>query len=30
AVVGLRRTGGPPPGRPCGVRNHRAGRRRIW
>ncbi|GAA3740579.1 lytic polysaccharide monooxygenase [Micromonospora maritima] len=32
AVVGLRlrRDGGPPPGRPCGVRNHRAGRRRIW
>ncbi|QLQ39447.1 lytic polysaccharide monooxygenase auxiliary activity family 9 protein [Micromonospora robiginosa] len=31
-VVGLRlrRAGGPPPGRPCGVRNHRAGRRRIW
>lgn len=31
-VVGLRRrrTAGPPPGRPCGVRNHRAGRRRIW
>ncbi|SCG49469.1 lytic polysaccharide monooxygenase auxiliary activity family 9 protein [Micromonospora humi] len=31
-VVGLRlrRTSGPPPGRPCGVRNHRAGRRRIW
>ncbi|MGW5015685.1 chitin-binding protein, partial [Micromonospora chalcea] len=32
AVVGRRlsRAGGPPPGRPCGVRNHRAGRRRVW
>ncbi|MEU4368961.1 lytic polysaccharide monooxygenase auxiliary activity family 9 protein [Micromonospora chersina] len=26
----LRRAGGVPAGRPCGVRNHRAGRRRIW
>jgi predicted carbohydrate-binding protein with CBM5 and CBM33 domain len=27
----LRRADGPPAvGRPCGVRNHRAGRRRIW
>ncbi|WP_410809627.1 lytic polysaccharide monooxygenase [Micromonospora sp. 067-2] len=25
-----RRSTGPPVGRPCGVRNHRAGRRRIW
>ncbi|MFF4876394.1 lytic polysaccharide monooxygenase [Micromonospora sp. NPDC000668] len=25
-----RRSGGPPVGRPCEVRNHRAGRRRIW
>ncbi|MGC3859831.1 lytic polysaccharide monooxygenase auxiliary activity family 9 protein [Micromonospora chersina] len=32
AVVALRlrRAGGVPAGRPCGVRNHRAGRRRIW
>ncbi|MET7468734.1 lytic polysaccharide monooxygenase [Micromonospora sp. NPDC005686] len=32
AVVGMRlsRAGGPPPGQPCGVRNHRVGRRRIW
>ncbi|SBT52337.1 lytic polysaccharide monooxygenase auxiliary activity family 9 protein [Micromonospora auratinigra] len=32
AAVGLRlrRAGGPPVGRPCGIRNHRAGRRRIW
>ncbi|MFC4148175.1 lytic polysaccharide monooxygenase [Micromonospora mangrovi] len=31
-VVGrrLRRAGTAPVGRPCGVRNHRAGRRRIW
>ncbi|MEV5818682.1 lytic polysaccharide monooxygenase [Micromonospora haikouensis] len=29
-VVRLRRPAAPPPGRPCGVRNHRAGRRRIW
>ncbi|MFG1655304.1 lytic polysaccharide monooxygenase [Micromonospora chersina] len=31
-VVGmrLRRAGSVPVGRPCGVRNHRAGRRRIW
>lgn len=26
----LRRAGSVPAGRPCGVRNHRAGRRRIW
>ncbi|MFI9643715.1 lytic polysaccharide monooxygenase [Micromonospora sp. NPDC051925] len=26
----LRRPAPVPPGRPCGVRNHRAGRRRIW
>ncbi|MFC4020405.1 lytic polysaccharide monooxygenase [Micromonospora sp. GCM10011542] len=26
----LRRADAPPVGRPCGVRNHRAGRRRIW
>ncbi|MFF5171594.1 lytic polysaccharide monooxygenase [Micromonospora sp. NPDC000089] len=26
----LRRAGTVPVGRPCGVRNHRAGRRRIW
>ncbi|MEU2166985.1 lytic polysaccharide monooxygenase [Micromonospora chersina] len=32
AVVALRlrRAGSVPAGRPCGVRNHRAGRRRIW
>ncbi|MFG3578237.1 lytic polysaccharide monooxygenase auxiliary activity family 9 protein [Micromonospora chersina] len=32
AVVALRlrRAGSVPVGRPCGVRNHRAGRRRIW
>ncbi|MEV0426545.1 lytic polysaccharide monooxygenase [Micromonospora sp. NPDC050495] len=32
AMVGLRlrRPGGGPVGRPCGIRNHRAGRRRIW
>ncbi|MFC0028741.1 lytic polysaccharide monooxygenase [Micromonospora chaiyaphumensis] len=32
AVVALRlrRAGTVPAGRPCGVRNHRAGRRRIW
>jgi chitin-binding protein len=32
AAVGmrLRRAGTVPVGRPCGVRNHRAGRRRIW
>nr|QLJ99614.1 lytic polysaccharide monooxygenase [Micromonospora carbonacea] len=29
-VVRLRRPATPPPGRPCGVRNHRAGRRRVW
>ncbi|MBM7079466.1 lytic polysaccharide monooxygenase auxiliary activity family 9 protein [Micromonospora humida] len=26
----LRRPAPVPPGRPCGVRNHRAGRRRVW
>ncbi|MGC5020253.1 hypothetical protein [Micromonospora sp. DT47] len=26
----LRRAGTVSPGRPCEVRNHRAGRRRIW
>ncbi|MFG1828577.1 lytic polysaccharide monooxygenase auxiliary activity family 9 protein [Micromonospora chersina] len=32
AVVALRlrRAGSVPAGRPCGVRNHRVGRRRIW
>ncbi|SCE70932.1 lytic polysaccharide monooxygenase auxiliary activity family 9 protein [Micromonospora mirobrigensis] len=32
ALVGarLRRAGAPPPGRRCEVRNHRAGRRRVW
>ncbi|MGR6317434.1 lytic polysaccharide monooxygenase [Micromonospora soli] len=32
ATVGLRlrRAGSAPVGRPCGIRNHRAGRRRIW
>ncbi|KAB1907689.1 lytic polysaccharide monooxygenase [Micromonospora sp. AMSO31t] len=29
-VMRLRRAGTVPAGRPCGVRNHRAGRRRIW
>ncbi|TDC81191.1 chitin-binding protein [Micromonospora sp. KC606] len=29
-VLRLRRPSAPPPGRPCGVRNHRAGRRRVW
>ncbi|MFG2058671.1 lytic polysaccharide monooxygenase [Micromonospora sp. NPDC048930] len=26
----LRRAGSVPVGRPCGIRNHRAGRRRVW
>ncbi|MFR9779545.1 lytic polysaccharide monooxygenase [Micromonospora sp. MS34] len=32
AAVGLRRrqAGSAPVGRPCGIRNHRAGRRRVW
>nr|WP_302740867.1 lytic polysaccharide monooxygenase [Micromonospora sp. HUAS LYJ1]WKU04332.1 lytic polysaccharide monooxygenase [Micromonospora sp. HUAS LYJ1] len=29
-AIRLRRPAPVPPGRPCGVRNHRAGRRRVW